>query len=146
MNKKIWTILPEPAALNLRYKNSLSDHLGIEFVEVGSDFLTARMPVDQRTIQPAGIMHGGASAALAETVGSVAGNYCVDPSLHICVGIDLNINHLRPVSGGMVEAVAKPLHLGKKTQVWEIKIFDEKGKLTSAARLTLMAISKGPSE
>jgi uncharacterized protein (TIGR00369 family) len=89
--------------------------------------------------QPMGIMHGGASAALAETVASVAANYCVDPS-KVCVGLELNINHIRPLKNGYADAVAKPLHLGKTTQVWEIKIYDPAKKLVSVARLTLAII------
>ena len=143
MNQSIWVALPSLDALNQRCRNSLSDHLGIEFVDVGDDFLTARMPIDQRTVQPQDIMHGGASAALAETVGSVAGNYCVDPKSYYCVGLELNINHLRPVKRGWVDAVAKPLHLGRKTQVWEIKVYDEKKKMVSIARLTLMVMPLG---
>jgi uncharacterized protein (TIGR00369 family) len=88
-----------------------------------------------------GIVHGGATAALAETVASAAANYCVDPG-KVCVGLDLNINHIRAVSGGFVTAVAKPLHLGKTTQVWEIKIMNEAGQLISAARLTIAILSR----
>ena len=91
MSESIWVQFPELAELNRRCKNSLLDHLGIEFVEVGDDFLTARMPIDRRTMQPREIMHGGASAALAETVGNTAANFCVDPKTHHCVGVELNM-------------------------------------------------------
>ena len=139
--KNFWV---HPIALdeiNRRAKDTLVDHLGIEFVEVGDDFLTARMPIAKEVMQPMGIMHGGASAALAETVASAAANYCVDQKTKVCVGLELNINHIRPMRTGHIDAVAKPLHLGKTTQVWEIKIY-EKEKLVSAARLTLMVIDK----
>ena len=128
--------------VNKRAKNSLSDHLGIVFTEIGEDFLKATMPVSEKTLQPMGIMHGGASAALAETVGSAAGNFCVDTSKFVCVGLEININHLKPVSEGTVTAIAKPYHLGRKTHVWEIKLYNNEGKLTAISRLTLAVIEK----
>ena len=128
--------------INLRADRSLSSHLGIVFTKVGSDFLEASMPVDERTMQPMGIMHGGASCALAETVGSAAANYCVDQKLKVCVGVDININHIRAVRSGIVLATAKPLHLGKSTQVWEIKIVNPAEQLISVARLTMAVIAK----
>ncbi len=137
----IWKMQVTAEEINHRCRNTLCDHLGIEFIEVGDDFMTARMPVDQKTNQPMGIMHGGASAALAETVASAAANYCVEKG-KICVGLELNINHIRAVGSGFVEAVAKPLHLGKNTQVWEIKIINEAKQLVSAARLTIAVIAK----
>ena len=139
MTKPIWTILVTPEEINHRCRNTLCDHLGIEFIEVGDDHMVARMPVDRRTNQPMGIVHGGATAALAETVASAAANYCVDAG-KVCVGLDLNINHIRAVSSGFVLAIAKPLHLGKSTQVWEIKITNEAKQLISAARLTIAVI------
>lgn len=137
----IWKIPVNPEEINLRCKNTLVDHLGIEFIEVGEQHMAARMPVDRRTRQPAGIVHGGATAALAETVASAAANYCVDKG-KICVGLDLNINHIRAVNAGIVIAITKPLHLGKSTQVWEIKITNEEGQLVSAARLTIAVINQ----
>lgn len=137
----IWTTPVTVEEINHRCRNTLCDHLGIEFVEIGDNHMTARMPVDRRTNQPMGVVHGGATAALAETVASAAANYCVDQS-KICVGLDLNINHIRAVSAGFVTAVAKPLHLGKTTQVWEIKIMNEAEQLISAARLTIAVIAK----
>ena len=127
--------------INQKCRNTLVDHLGIEFMQMGDDFLSARMPVDRRTCQPMGIVHGGATAALAETVANAAANYCVEKG-KICVGLELNINHMRAVYAGFVTAVARPLHLGKSTQVWEIKITNEAGQLTSAARLTIAVIVK----
>src|SRR3990167_6321199 len=135
----IWKMPVTVEEINHRCKNTLCDHLGIEFIEVGETFMRAKMPVDKRTHQPMGIVHGGATAALAETVGSAAANYCVEKG-KICVGIDLNINHIRPVKSGFVYATAKALHLGKTTQVWEIKIENESGQLISAARLTIAVI------
>jgi 1,4-dihydroxy-2-naphthoyl-CoA hydrolase len=128
--------------INARAKNSLSDHLGITFVEVGDDFLTARMPIASEIMQPMGIMHGGASAALAETVASAAANYCVDPTKKVCVGLELNINHIRPMYSGHIDAIARPLHLGKTTQVWDIKIYEPGHKLVSVSRLTLAVVDK----
>lgn len=136
----IWKTPLSAPEINHRCRNTMCDHLGIEFTEVGDDFLTATMPVDRRTNQPMGILHGGASAALAETVGSAAANYCIEPG-KVAVGIDININHMRSVKSGIVTAVAKPLHLGKSTQVWEIKIWNEVRQLIAAARLTMAVIN-----
>ncbi len=116
------------------------DHLGIEFTEVGDDFLKAKMPVDQRTVQPAGLLHGGASAALAETIGSVAANLCVDHTKRVCVGLEINANHIRSVRNGNVYGQCHPLHLGQSTQVWEIEIRDEKQKLVCVSRLTMAVV------
>lgn len=140
--KMIWTSLLTPSEINERASNTLSDYLGIRFTEVGEDFLSAVMPIDSKTIQPMGIMHGGASAALAETVASAAANYCIDQTTQIAVGLDLNINHLRAVKAGFVRAVARPFHLGKTTQVWEIKIFNESEHLVSISRLTVAIVTK----
>ncbi|MBU6383487.1 MAG: hotdog fold thioesterase [Verrucomicrobia bacterium] len=137
----IWKIAVTPEELNHRCRGTLVDHLGIEFIEVGKDHLTARMPVDKRTVQPAAIVHGGATAALAETVASAGANYCIEKE-RMAVGLELNINHIRTVRTGYVIAVAKPLHLGKSTQVWEIKITNEEGQLISAARLTVAVMGR----
>ncbi len=128
--------------LNTVNLKSLAGQLGIEFIEAGADFLTARMPVDERTRQPFGILHGGASTALAETVGSVAATLCLDVSQYYAVGLDINANHLRPVKAGYVYGTAKPIHLGRSTHVWEIKITDESQKLVCISRLTLMIVAK----
>ena len=137
----IWTIPVTVEEINHRCRNTLCDHLGIEFIEIGDSHMTARMPVDRRTNQPMGIVHGGATAALAETVASAAANYCVEKG-KVCVGLDLNINHIRSVSSGYVMGTARPLHLGKSTQVWEIKIENQAKQLVSAARLTIAIIAK----
>lgn len=124
-------------------KGTLMESLGIELTEIGEDFLKGTMPVDARTVQPFGILHGGASVALAETLGSVAAGMIIDKSKFITVGLDINANHLRPVSTGFVEGLAKPVFLGKKTQVWEIKITDMTSqKLTCISRLTMAVVPK----
>lgn len=129
--------------VNRRSKHTLSDHLGIVFIDMGDDYLKASMPVDERTCQPMGILNGGASTALAETVASAAANFCVDQTQKICVGLEINANHLRPArTGSTVTAIAKPLHLGKTTQVWEIKIHNEFKQLICISRLTLAVLSK----
>lgn len=138
----IWFKNSKVEEINERAKGTLSDHLGIKFTEMGEDFLVATMPIDPKTSQPMGIMHGGASSALAETVASAAGNYCIDQEKFVCVGLDININHLKPVSSGEVKAIAKPYHLGKSTQVWEIKIYNKEKTLTTIGRLTLAVLKR----
>jgi 1,4-dihydroxy-2-naphthoyl-CoA hydrolase len=118
----------------------LPDHLGIELIELGPDFLKGRMPVDARTRQPYGILHGGASVALAETLGSVAANLVVDSSQYRCVGQEINANHVRPKAEGHVVGVARPSHIGKRSQVWEIRITDEQDRLICISRLTIAVI------
>lgn len=138
----IWFAALTLELVNARNKGTMIEHLGIEFIEFGADFLCARMPVNEKVKQPLGIMHGGASCVLAETVGSNAANFCVDPQKHYCVGLDINTNHIRAVRAGFVTAIAKPFHLGKSTQVWGIEIFDEQKKLVSVNRLTMAVLSK----
>jgi len=116
--------------------------LGIEITELGEDFLRGTMPVDARTRQPAGLLHGGASVLLAETLGSLAGNLCVDSELASVVGIEINANHLKGVRSGLVTGTARPLHLGRSTQVWEIQIEDELGRRVCVSRLTLAVTPK----
>jgi 1,4-dihydroxy-2-naphthoyl-CoA hydrolase len=135
----IWKAKISTEIMTKRNQNTMSDYLGIEFLEVGDDYVTARMPVDHRTRQPMGIMHGGASCVLAETVGSVAANFCVDAE-HYCVGLDINTNHIRAARDGFVTATAKPFHLGKSTQVWGIEIKDSTGRLVSVNRLTMAVL------
>jgi 1,4-dihydroxy-2-naphthoyl-CoA hydrolase len=112
-------------------------HLGIEFEELGEDYLKASMPVDERTKQPYGILHGGASCVLAETLGSVASRLCLDPEKEYPVGIEINANHLRQVSSGRVTGIATPIRIGKSMHVWEIHITDDSGKLSAVSRLTV---------
>ena len=130
------------AELNALNPNTLAAHLGIEFVDIGEDFLCATMPVDTRTRQPFGLLHGGASVALAETLGSVAANCCVDSASKACVGLEINANHVRGVREGRVTGTARPLHLGGRTQVWEIHITDSQDRLVCVSRLTVAIIDK----
>ena len=117
-------------------------HLGIEFTEIGADFLRARMPVDQRTLQPYGLLHGGASVTLAETLGSSASALCVDGGKAV-VGIEINANHVRGATSGWVIGTARALHIGRSTHVWDIRIENEEGKLICVSRLTVAIIAKG---
>lgn len=126
-----------------RGKETMIDHLGIELLEAGDDFLKARMPVDRRTKQPAGLLHGGASVALSETVASLGATYCIDRAKFTCVGLEINANHVRSATGGFVYAVARPAHLGRTTHIWEVKITDEADKLVCISRVT-MAILANP--
>lgn len=141
-NMKIWQTDINLNSITERTKNTMGEFLEIEFIEVGDDFLVARMPVNERTKQPIGIMHGGASCVLAETVGSTAANYCVDISHSYCVGLDINTNHIRSMRGGYVIATAKPFHLGKSTQVWGIEIKNEEDQLVSVNRLTMAVLKR----
>lgn len=120
----------------------MAEHLGIVFTRVGPDFLEAQMPVDARTHQPMGLLHGGASVALAETLGSVAATCCVDMSKQFCVGLEINANHLRGVREGVVTGVTRPIHIGKKTQVWEIRITNQKEELVCISRITLAVLDR----
>lgn len=129
------------AVINALRKDTLAAALGMEFVAIGEDSLTCTMPVNANTKQPMGMLHGGASAALAETVGSVASMLCIDTNKYYSVGLDINCNHIRGVKSGIVTATATPFHIGKTTHVWEIKITNEQGKLVCISRLT-MAILK----
>ena len=118
----------------------LAHHLGIELTAIGTDFLSGKMPVDERTRQPFGLLHGGASVALAETLGSVAANFCVDTTKVYCVGQEINANHVRSARSGHVTGTARPIHLGSRSQVWDIRIEDEAGRLTCVSRLTMSVI------
>ncbi len=122
----------------------MARHLGIEISEIGPGHMTAKMPVDHRTIQRMGILHGGASLALAETVGSIAASCCIDPETRFIVGQEINANHIRPVRDGFVHAKATPLHLGGSSQVWDIKITNDDGKLVCVSRFTVAVLKKKP--
>lgn len=122
--------------------NTMMEYLDIDITEIGEDHLTARMPVDHRTQQPFGVLHGGASAVLAETVGSIAGAMCVDPSQKMVVGLEINCNHIRAQRGGYVHGTAKPIHLGGTTHVWDIRIKNDDGKLVCVSRLTLAVLDR----
>lgn len=120
----------------------MGEHLGMEWVDIGPDFLSMKMPVDHRTHQPYGLLHGGASCALAETVGSVASYLVIDTEKFICVGLEINANHVRGVRSGFVTGTATALHLGSTTHVWDIKIKDDAGKLVCISRLTVAILQK----
>lgn len=122
--------------------NTMGEHLGMKWVEIGPDFLKISMPVDNRTKQPYGLLHGGASCALAETAGSVASHFLLDPEKNICVGLEINANHLRSARQGRVTATASPLHIGATTHVWDIKIHDDAGKLVCVSRLTVAVLKR----
>ena len=128
--------------ISLSRTKTMVDHLGIEFTEIGEDYLSAKMPVDHRTCQPMGILHGGASTALAETVASVAANCCIDQKTQVCVGLEINTSHVKMVKAGFVKAIARPWHLGRSSQLWEIKIIDEKDNVISISRLRLAILDK----
>lgn len=122
-------------------KNTLIAQLGIEFVAAGDDYLSARMPVDERTRQPAGLLHGGASVALAETLASWASSFTVDRAKNHCVGLEINANHVRAVRSGWVIGTARPAHLGRSTQIWEVRINDESERLVCISRVTMAVLS-----
>lgn len=126
--------------LNALSRNTAIESLGIVFSAAGEDWLQATMPVDERTRQPYGILHGGASVVLAETLGSSAGNLCVDTASQVCVGLEINANHLRAARTGVVTGTARALHVGRTTQVWEIRIENEAGKPVCISRLTLAVV------
>jgi 1,4-dihydroxy-2-naphthoyl-CoA hydrolase len=128
--------------LNGLSRNTMAETIGIEFTAIGPDYLEAKMPVDRRTHQPFGLLHGGASVALAETLGSVAASCCVDMKRQFCVGLEINANHVRGVQAGYVKGNTKPLHIGKKTQVWEIRITNEKEELVCISRITMAVLDK----
>ena len=121
---------------------TMADYLGMEWVAVGEDYIKMKMPVDERTRQPYGLLHGGASCALAETVGSIASHYIIDPDKFICVGLEINANHVRSVREGFITATCTPLHIGASTHVWDIKIHDEREKLVCVSRLTVAILKK----
>ena len=128
-------------ALNARARGSLVEHLGIVVTEAGDDWLRGTMPVDARTKQPYGLLHGGASVALAETLGSMAGGLCVDSATEAVVGLEINANHLRAVREGTVTGTARALHVGRSTHVWEIRIENEVGKPVCVSRITLAVVA-----
>ncbi len=130
------------AAINRMSEQTLAANLGIEFTEVGADFMCAQMPVDRRTLQPYGLLHGGASLVLAETMGSVASTALIDLATQAAVGLEINGNHLRPVEDGVVTGTVRPIHLGRRTHVWDIRIEDEEGRLVNVSRLTMMIVQR----
>lgn len=121
---------------------TLLNSLGIEITRITEDFIEGTMPVDHRTHQPLGMLHGGASVALAETLGSIGANLCVDPQTHYCVGLDINANHISGMRSGTLTGIAKPLHVGRTTQVWEIRMTGDDGRLVCISRLTMAVVAK----
>lgn len=132
------------AAMKRQNPPTLLDALGIEITRITEDFIEGTMPVDHRTHQPFGMLHGGASVALAETLGSVGANLCVDPQTHYCVGLDINANHISSMRSGTLTGIAKPIHVGRTTQVWEIRMTGDDGKLVCVSRLTMAVVAKKP--
>jgi len=142
-NGPIWKTPTTLEALNASRENTMIRHVDIVFTEIGADFIRATMPVDGRTRQPYGLLHGGASVVLAETLGSVGAAMCVDASKYRCVGQEINANHVRSVRSGQVTGTARPAHLGGRTQVWTIEIVNEAGELVCISRLTVAVIKAG---
>jgi 1,4-dihydroxy-2-naphthoyl-CoA hydrolase len=138
----IWRTQTSVEELRHFLHETLAETIGIRVTEIGPDFLRATMPVSPRTHQPMGVLHGGASVALAETVGSVAATLCVDREKHVCLGQEINANHLRPISSGIVTATARPFHIGKRSHVWHIEIRDEADRLVCVSRLTMAVVDK----
>ena len=139
----IWKSLRSVEDLNSASWGTLVEHLGIEFTEIGDDFIRGTMPVDGRTRQPYGLLHGGASVALAETLGSTGATMCVDTKEFQCVGQEINANHVRAARTGRVTGTARPVHLGGRTHVWSIDIVNNEGKLVCTSRLTIAIIRRG---
>ena len=128
----------------LEATGTINEHIGLRLIEIGPDFLRGTMPVDGRTRQPYGRLHGGASCVLAETLGSMGAALCTDPKTSFCVGLEINANHLRGVREGIVTGTARPIHIGRTTQVWDIRIEDEEGKLVCVSRLTVAVVPLPP--
>ena len=141
----IWITKTSLAQLNAMAVDTIHEPLAIQFTEIGDDFLRATMPVDKRTAQPAGLLHGGASVVLAESLGSMASYMVIDPTQARCVGIEVNANHIRSAKSGAVTGTVRPVHIGKSTHVWDIRITDEADRLICMCRLTtaVLPISTG---
>lgn len=138
----MWFLTRTPEELNSWPDKHIGTLLGIKFTEITDDSISATMPVDERTHQPFGILHGGASVVLAETLGSIASYLCIDPEKYIAVGLEVNANHLRGVKSGKVTGICKPIHVGAKTHVWEIKLYTDQNKLSCISRLTVAILPK----
>jgi 1,4-dihydroxy-2-naphthoyl-CoA hydrolase len=142
MSDSPFVVRPTLEQLNALRKNTLVEHLDIEIIEFGEDFIRGRMPVHAKTHQPYGLLHGGASVALAETLGSIAGAMCIDQATQMAVGLEINANHLRAVTSGFVIGTVRPVHVGRSTHVWDIRIEDEAGKAVCVSRLTLAIVPR----
>ena len=136
----IWHRRPDSTLIDGMSKGTIDEHLGIKIIDVGDDYITGTMPADARTFQPYGIVHGGANVVLAETLGSIAGAHVIDMSTTRCMGQEVSATHLRPVSSGLVTGTAKPIHLGRRSHVWEIRLTNDQGKLTCIAKLILAIV------
>ena len=136
---RIWKQPISVALLTASNDNCAVSHLGIEFLEVGDDFIRARVPVDHRTVQPYGLLHGGVSVVLAETLGSCGAAYSAPPG-HRVVGLDINANHLKSATSGWVTGITRPVHIGRSTQVWAIELHNEAGELTCVSRITMAVL------
>lgn len=134
--KEIWFRKPDVHELNAMHQNTMQSHCGILFTEIGPDYLKASMPVNEYTKQPHGLLHGGANVVLAESLGSIASVLCINLEEYTCVGLEINANHVRAVRSGQVHGITRPLHIGRSTQIWEIKIYDDAGKLSCVSRIT----------
>lgn len=139
----IWHTTPTLEQLNQSAADCMPGYIGLQITELGDDYLVGTLPVDERTRQPFGILHGGASVVLAETLGSFGANLVVDTDRFYCVGQEINANHLRPVAEGTVTGTARPVHLGRNSQVWEIRITDPRGKLSCISRITMAVVAHG---
>ena len=138
----IWRVRPTVEEIRASRSRTLIEHIGIEITEVGDDFLRGTMPCDERTFQPARIVHGGASVVLAETLASVAATFCVDRERFMCVGQEINANHLVPMRHGLATGTARPFHIGARSQVWGIEIADEAGRLACVSRITMAVVER----
>ena len=138
----VWVTPATLEALNTVARDTMVDDIGIEFIEIGDDYIRARMPVDRRTVQPARILHGGASVVLAETLGSVAAHLCIDPARKMAVGLEINANHIQSVREGYVTGKAKPLQIGNSTHIWQIHIKDAQKRLVCVSRITLAILDQ----
>jgi 1,4-dihydroxy-2-naphthoyl-CoA hydrolase len=141
--KSIWFRPYRLEEIQTLRSNTLVEHLDIRFTELGPDYVVGTMPVDERTRQPGGILHGGASVALAETLGSVGANLCIDSATGVFVGQEINANHLRPIASGLVTGTARPIHRGRRSHVWQIELRNPAGQLTCISRLTLALVERG---
>ena len=138
----IWHRRPDPLLIGKMSQGTIDEHLEIIITDVGDDYLTGTMPADKRTFQPYGVVHGGANVVLAESLGSIAGAHVIDSDQYICLGQEVSATHLRPVSSGLVTGTARPIHLGKRSHVWEIRLTNDEGKLSCLAKFILAIIPK----
>jgi len=141
-----WHSTPSLESINASHRGSMGEHLGIVFTEVGDSYLRATMPVNTQTRQPFGLLHGGASVALAESVGSTAASLCIDSAIYHCVGLEINANHVRGVRAGLVTATARPKHVGGRTHVWTIDIVNEADQLICTSRLTMAIVKRAAAQ